>query len=394
MSNDREPVSASEALLQASAHYADDGRRGDDDARPSIAYVGRDVPREVLLAARRRPVRLRGRPGDTCVADRYCGASIDPVARTQLSRILGGELAGTDGLVVSADCEGSVRLFLYLREIHRLDPTPGVPRFTFVDVVHLPHRTSLLYTRTRLAEFVAQLREWTGQPLDDEALRHAITLGNRARRAGRGLQELRTRPGGPLLTGTQSLHLTALGLSSTPDHFVATARTIVDDAAQLRPRDGVRVFLTGSSHDTDAAYRGIEERGAVVVGEDHDWGALAWSDDVVDTADPLTALAQAYSRNAPTAAGFGIRERAEHTVRAAIAARAQLVVAWLRRGDEAPAWDVPSQRAGLARHGIPLLVLPAQPYTDAVAPSVLADLDEAIAAADRTCPSSEAGAVR
>src|SRR3954449_9711450 len=101
---------------------------------PVVAYIGRDVPREALAAAGFTPVRLAGRPGRSALADRYCGPGIDAVARTQLEQVLTGRLAGCAGLVICGDCEGSVRLFRYLREIQRLEPVPGVPPFTFLDL--------------------------------------------------------------------------------------------------------------------------------------------------------------------------------------------------------------------------------------------------------------------
>src|ERR1700759_5186786 len=60
---------------------------------PVVAYVGRGVPREVRAAAGLTPVRLAGVPGRSALADRYCAAGMDEVARTQLELVLTGQLA-------------------------------------------------------------------------------------------------------------------------------------------------------------------------------------------------------------------------------------------------------------------------------------------------------------
>src|SRR5690242_19980096 len=121
---------------------------GEIGGRPVVVHTGADVPRELLTAAGFAPLRLSGRPGFTGPADPYCGHGIDRAAVSRLARLLDGEAAAAAGLVLSADDEGSVRLFLYLRELQRVAPRPGVPRLTFLDLVHLTQRTSAVYNRS------------------------------------------------------------------------------------------------------------------------------------------------------------------------------------------------------------------------------------------------------
>jgi benzoyl-CoA reductase/2-hydroxyglutaryl-CoA dehydratase subunit BcrC/BadD/HgdB len=327
-----------------------------------VAYVGRDVPREVLLAAGLTPVRLAGVPGCSALADRYCDPALDEVTRTQLELVLTGQLSQCAGLVISGDCESSVRLFLSLREIQRRAPMTGVPPFTFLDFVHLPHRTSTVYNAARLDEFVAGLTTWTGQPVADARIAAQIRSANEVRTLVAALQRLRADPAGPRLTGVQALRILHAGFRLPQDTYRDLLTQLIDTSDGLPAHDGVRVFLTGSSHDHDLAYRLIEARGAIVVGEDHDWGALALGRPVDETGDVRSALVAAYGRPAPSSAGFGMAERAECTARSAAEAGAQVVVSWLRHGDDAPAQDVLAQRAALAKAGIPLVALPAQPY--------------------------------
>lgn len=327
---------------------------------PVVAYVGRDVPREVLGAAGFTPVRLAGRPGPSPLADRYCGPGIDAVARTQLEQVLTGRLADCVGLVISGDCDGSVRLFRYLREIQRLEPAPGVPPFTFLDLLHLPYRTSTCYNAVRLDQLIGELEGWAGHAITDERLTEQVRLGNEIRALGARLRHLREDPAGPRLTGLQTLRILRDGSRLSPEAYRDRLGRLVEEAGEPARHEGVRVFLTGSSHDHDQAYRLIEDHGAVIVGEDHDWGAL--DAPVDETGDVRTALVAAYGRGAPSSTGFGIAERAAYTARRATAAGAQVVICWLRQDDDAPAWDVPAQKEALAMAGIPLVALPPQPY--------------------------------
>jgi benzoyl-CoA reductase/2-hydroxyglutaryl-CoA dehydratase subunit BcrC/BadD/HgdB len=346
---------------------------------PVIAHIGRDVPRELLRAAGATPYRLAGRPGFTEAADRFCGSDMDPVARSQLSRVLTGELAGCAGLVISGDCEGSLRAFLYLREIQRLEPFDGIPPFTFLDLLHLPQRTSTMYNVTCLRELAATLGGWTGTTVTDDGLRAAIRRVAATQALGAALRPLRSGVGGPRITGTDALAVLGAGMVRDDDDHPALLEQLIGDSAELPVHDGIRVFLTGSSHDRPDAYRLIESRGAVVVGEDHDWGALSTESSVHASGDPFAALATAYGRGAPASAGYGIAERAAHTARRASEAGARLVVAWLRAGDDAPPWDVHAQREALAELDIPMLVLPGRPYAVEADDDLVERLDRALA---------------
>ena len=365
-----------QALRELSAQYAA-ARAGHLGHARAVVHIGRDVPREVVLAAGLVPVRLPGAPGRPGPGDHLFGAGIDDVARTQLSRVLDGDLAGCAALAVGSDCEGSVRLFLHLSEVQRLEPYPEVPPLAFVDCGHLPQPSTRAYNRVRLDEFVDQVARWGGRPIRDEDLAAAVATANATRRLIRAIRELRVGAGGPRLTGADALRCIGAALCLTPAEVAALAGRLLDEAGGAPPLPGVPVFLTGSGHDHPAAYELIESRGAVVVGEDHDWGDLAGSSDVDERTPVRDAIVDAYWRGAPASAGYGIAERAEQTARLAARAGARLVIAWLREHDPAPAWDVSGQRDALAAVGIPLLELPSRPYRGAC-DNLVERIDEAL----------------
>jgi benzoyl-CoA reductase/2-hydroxyglutaryl-CoA dehydratase subunit BcrC/BadD/HgdB len=127
---------------------------------------------------------------------------------------------------------------------------------------------------------------------------------------------------------------------------------------------GVRVFITGSDHDHPQFYQLVESLGAVIVGEDHDWGDRGY-ERLVDTTvpDSVDAIVDRYHFCPPAGAKFPVAERAAYTAARAVAARADVVICFIRHLDEGPRWDCPDQKKALAKHNIPYLLVDNQPYS-------------------------------
>ena len=141
------------------------------------------------------------------------------------------------------------------------------------------------------------------------------------------------------------------------DRATALLEALLAEADRLPEHEGLRVFLTGSPHDTDHVYTALEDSGLLVVGEDHDWGDLL---SLRRTAAPTeAALAERYQYNGPAAPRASIRARAAHTRRAARECGAQALVSYARIRDDAPGWDYPAQREAT---GLPSVRLSRQPY--------------------------------
>ncbi|MGP3936021.1 2-hydroxyacyl-CoA dehydratase [Nonomuraea sp. KM88] len=317
-----------------------------------VGYVGADMPVELLTAAGVRAFRLTGDPGSgSALGDRYLGRGVDPVARSVLARLLAGSFGELDRIVVSRDCEASLRLFYALRELCRVEPGSGLPEAYLVDILHLPHRTTARYNRRRIGEFAARLEAWTGRPLD---LAGAVAAHDVRRRLLAAAAELR-RAVPARLTGRQFL---AVANAVLPvDEHVALLERLLVEADQLPEHAGRRVFLSGSDHDTPHVYEAIESEGLVIVGEDHSFGGPFVNEPV--GAGGLDALAERYHHGGPTAHRGTAGERAARAAAAVRHCGAELFVAYCRAGDEAPAWDFPAQRAAL---DIPAVLLEHQDY--------------------------------
>ncbi|WP_326949264.1 2-hydroxyacyl-CoA dehydratase family protein [Amycolatopsis sp. NBC_01307] len=334
---------------------------------PAVGYVGADVPVELITAAGLLPLRLAGKPGeDSTLGDRYLGRGVDPVARSILTRILTGGYGPLEAVVVSRDCEASLRLFYALRELHRVEPELRLPPVRLVDVLHLPHHTTTRYVHAK----IAQLREWLGRwrPIGDDDLAAAITAHDTLRRSLGRCAVLRRAN---RLSGTEFLTLVA----ATTRLPVTAATALADRVAAGSPEvEGVRLFLTGSSHDDPGVYKTLEDNGFLVVGEDHDWGELLFARTCA--APTELALAERYQHNGPAAPRASIRQRAAHTAAAARACDAEVLFSYARVHDDAPPWDFPAQRAATGLRAVPA---ERQPYGELTGDALAALLPAGVA---------------
>jgi benzoyl-CoA reductase/2-hydroxyglutaryl-CoA dehydratase subunit BcrC/BadD/HgdB len=325
-----------------------------DRTGPVAGYVGADVPVELLTAAGYHPVRLSGAPDEDASPGRhYLGGGLDPVACSILTRLLAGAYGPLDVLVVSRDCEASLRLFYVLRELRRVEPGIALPPVHLVDVLHLPHRTTTRYVLAK----VRGLREWLGaqgRPVPDAALAGAVTAHDRVRALLREMGVLRAQR---RLTGVEMLGIVA---AVTTRPVVEVLPLLGELTAQLphrEPMPGHPVYLTGSSHDGPHVYAALEAAGLLVVGEDHDRGDLLALGDV-GTATNL-AIAERYQFAGPAAPRASIRARAAHTAAALRERDARGLVSYVRRFDDAPPWDFPAQRAAT---DVPAVLVAQQEY--------------------------------
>jgi benzoyl-CoA reductase/2-hydroxyglutaryl-CoA dehydratase subunit BcrC/BadD/HgdB len=339
-----------------------------------VGYAGSDTPVELIEAAGMLPVRVCGDPlGATDLAERYLGPTGDAPLRSLLNRLLDGSYDYLDYLVIARDSEGLVLLFQTLRELQRVEPRGDLPPFCFLDLLHLPYRTSQLYNRDELRRLRQTLAEWSGTPVGDAEVRAAIARRNAQRALFRALRRHRESDP-PRVSGVEALQAIGAGLVMPIVEHRRLLHSLLAELDEAPGRDGVRVFMTGSEHEYPDVYAAIEAHGGVVVGEDHDWGDRAFADVVDEQVDPIDALADAYQFGAPASTKYGIAERATYTTDQARAARADVVLAFIRAGDDAPAWDVVHQRRALAEYGIPMEVLVDQPYGGAQRGPLLAAL--------------------
>jgi len=327
-----------------------------------VGYAGSDTPVELIEAAGMLPVRVCGDPnGATNLAERYLGPTGDAPVRSLFNRLLDGSYDYLDYLVIARDTESLVLLFQTLRELQRVEPRANLSPFCFLDLLHLPYRTSQLYNRDELRRLRQTLAERSGRPVGDAELCAAIARRNEQRALLREVARHRVSDP-PRLSGVDALRAIGAGQVMPIAEHKRLLHSLLGELHNAPGKTGRRVFLTGSEHEYPDVYEAIEGEGCVIVGEDHDWGDRAFFDLIDEQADPIDALADAYQFGAPASAKYGVAERATYTAQQASAAAADVVLAFIRAGDDAPGWDVAHQRQALAAHGIPMEVLMGQPY--------------------------------
>jgi benzoyl-CoA reductase/2-hydroxyglutaryl-CoA dehydratase subunit BcrC/BadD/HgdB len=331
---------------------------------PVAGYVGADVPVELLTAAGHLPVRLSGSPDeDAAEGRRLLGGGLDPVACSILTRLLAGAFGPLDLLVVSHDCEASLRLFYVLRELARVAPEVALPPLHLVDVLHLPHRTTTRYDLAQVRRFRAWLGE-RGSPVPDDGFARAVAAHDDLRALLREIGAHRARR---VLSGTEMLELVDVACTRPVDEARARLRDVLAGLSARAPLPGTPVVVTGSSHDTPHVYAALEAHGLLVVGEDHDRGDLLALTDVGAPTD--LALAERYQAAGPAAAHAAIADRAAHTARLVRGRGAVGLLAYVRRHDDGPRWDVPAQRAAVQ---VPTVVVEHQEYGRIERPAAVA----------------------
>jgi benzoyl-CoA reductase/2-hydroxyglutaryl-CoA dehydratase subunit BcrC/BadD/HgdB len=328
-----------------------------------VGCLGNDVPEEFLIAAGFLTVRVCGDPSASAeAADRYIERAFDPFVRSQFARIVvDGAYAYLDHLVVSRSSDALVRVFYYLRELHRVEPSLPVPDLYFFDFLHSRYRTSALYNRDRARDLQRVVERWCGRTISPEVLAAAIDTCEENRRLLQQLAALRA-PGAPRVSGVEALQIIGASMFLPREEHSRLLRVFLAEAKDRSPLSGVRLFMTGSAQDHPHFYKLVESCGTVIVGEDHDWGNRHFSGEVDTAADPVEAIVDRYHLRQPSASRASVSARVTALVEQVHAASAQGVIFYILEKDDAPSWDFPEQRKALEAAGIPVLLLDRQPY--------------------------------
>lgn len=330
-----------------------------------VGSFGNDVPEEFLIAAGYLPVRVCGDPGAGVeVSDRYIESAFDPLVRSQFDRIVNGSYSYLDHLIITNSSDVLVRIFYYLRELRRTEPGLPIPDLYYFDFLHTRYRSSALYNRDRTRDLKRVAEGWCGGQITQDSLGRAIAMCNQNRRLLRDMAALRA-PEAPRVSGAQALQITGASMFLPREEHSLLLREFLAEAKIRPPLPGVRIFITGSPHDHLQFYDLVESCGAVIVGEDHDWGSRHFEGEIDTTADPVDAVIDRYHLRQPGASQSTVSQRVEALVDQVRATGAQGVIFYILEKDDAPSWDYPDQRRALEELGLPVLLIDRQPYRTA-----------------------------
>jgi hypothetical protein len=245
-----------------------------------------------------------------------------------------------------------------MQELHRRGRI-SVP-VRMVDQVHLDRPSTVRYNQGQLSQLLDTLADWTGHEITDKSFATALAEHSAVRTALHTMRESRRlcATKGTGTTGLAALHCYTIAACVPPTDAARIITAAHNDRPRTNDRPGTAqsavpalpVFLTGSAPIGDRLYRLIESAGAVIVGEDHDWGDPILSDRLPERApaardELLLELALSRLRGAPAAATSSMAARAKATRAGIDASGARALLSIVRAHDEAPLWDWRHQSA-------------------------------------------------
>ena len=328
-----------------------------------LGKLGFDVPDELAIAAGFLPVQVYADPGRPLpLADKYLEYAFDPVVRSQFQKLTDGTYRRQlDALAISNSTDVIVRIFLYLREIRRSEPEVPVPPLTFIDWLFTRNRIHQARNELVVRLFMEQLAQWSGRPLAEDAVRAAAQLCNEDRAALRAMARLR-RGREVRITGSEALVIIGAAFFMERGRHARLVRQVTAAAETWPVLDGPRLFVTGSAQEDTALYEKLEDAGAVVVGEDHDWGDRFYERDFPMDYPVVRAVVDRYMLREFSSKKAFVSQRVAALDRAVAATAADAVLFYTNIYDDSGSWDYPSQRRSLERQGIPSLHLAKMQY--------------------------------
>ncbi len=318
-----------------------------------IGEMGCDVPDELLIAAGMLPVRVYASPEKKLVeTDKYLEYAFDPVVRSQFEKIVDGTYGRLfDHLAISNSTDVVIRIFLYLREIHRVEPDKNVPPVEFIDWLFTRNRLHQVRNEHTIQIFKEAVESWRGKPLTDEEIAEAMKICNDDRAALREMEKLRS--GEEIrISGCEALVIIGSAFFMDRKEHADLVKKVTEDAASWDVLTGPRLFVTGSDQEDLSVYEKIEDTGAVIVGEDHNWGDRFFERDCNISYSPIRAVVDCYMLREFSSKKAFVSQRVEALNRWVHRTNAEAVVFYTNIYEEAASWDYPSQKKSLEEQGI------------------------------------------
>jgi benzoyl-CoA reductase subunit C len=311
------------------------------------------APEEILQAAGILPIRIMGSAEPHSIADAYLQSNMCPFVRSCLSQGLLKKYDFLDGVLASHTCDAMVKLF----DAWRL--FVGTSFAFLIDQPHVINRFSYDYHLAELRRLVAEVEEFTGQPLAPEALQQAIRLYNENRRLLRELYELR-RADNPPISGSEILNVVRAGMILPKERHNQMLRELLVGLSQreVEPARGPRLLVSGSCIDTPLFPSLVEEAGGVIVADDLCFGTRYFWDQVQDGEDPLGALSRRYLEKVHCACIPLPRDSRFQLIEQLIQDyRVEGVIFYGQKFCDTYAYDFSEHRNRLEKKGVPVLQL-------------------------------------
>jgi benzoyl-CoA reductase subunit C len=257
-----------------------------------LGYLASYFTEELVYAAGVLPVRiLSGRDNDG-ISQRYLYGQYCPTSLGLLAQGLKGNYDYLDGIghaeccMCNRGCFSSWRL--HVPAGRRYSHYVSMPSYVDQPGVNL-------LVRAELSAFKEELEEWTGTPVTDKAIDHAIEVYNTNRALMRQIYELR-RSDNPPVSGTEAMAMTLSSQIMDKEEHNELLKDVLQKLGGYKGGNntGPRLMFTGSEISDTGLIRLIESAGATVV---IDWLCNGMSyiwNQIIPREDRLMAVAQYY----------------------------------------------------------------------------------------------------
>lgn len=318
-----------------------------------LGKLGCDVPDELVIAAGMLPVQVYADQSKLLAeTDKYLEFAFEPVVRAQFEKLVDGTYQSQiDALAISNSTDIVIRVFLYLRELKRVEPDKPIPPVEFIDWLFTRKEMHRRRDKFVIELFQRRIEEWSGREIADEEIRAAGKICNENRAALREMAKLR-RGQEVRISGSEALVIIGAGLFMEKSAHTALVKQVTEDAKGWPVLTGPRVFYTGANQEDTALYEKIEAAGMVVVGEDTDWGDRCYDRDYDPELPVIEGVVDRYLMRGYSAKKATVAQRVEALDREVDAAGAQGVIFYTNQYDEVATWDMPRQRLSLEARGI------------------------------------------
>jgi benzoyl-CoA reductase/2-hydroxyglutaryl-CoA dehydratase subunit BcrC/BadD/HgdB len=340
-------------------HYENPAAEAISVANGGTAVVGltsNTVPWELIRAAGAFPCVINSGNADHPDIGTFMEEGVfEKRIRTIFGAAISGDLEYLSLLLIPRTSEQEYKLYLYLREVARQDPTRRIPPVYLYDMLHTRSPESYSYGLERTLCLKERLEELTGKRIDDSALQHAVRESNSARNSIHKLLHLRRRQ--PRVTGTEALALIGASFFVSRNKYARLADEAVEKMKGRDPFAGKRLLITGSSLNHRGLHRTLEKHGAVVVAEDDWWGSRSAGEDIADRpGDLLKAIYEKYYLDAPSPRVFPLGI-ADAWFQRESTDGIDGVIFYLPPEDCIAGWDYPRRRNFLDERKIPHLLV-------------------------------------
>jgi len=338
------------------------------NGQPVVGSFPMNFPGELAHAAGTLPVILQEADdpitvGHGVIFPFYCGYT-----RSIVDQAAKGDFAVLDAIMFGDHC---VQLLGAADAVRMQLPDTRVIFFQLISSMCDPWTLGRSQETFRVLR--AELEDFVGRPVEDEALRASIRLFNRNRQLLRKLYDMRTAGKAPL-SARQIQHVVKSSMIMDKVEHTAFLEELIADIERSPgpPLAGVRLHLSG--HFCQAPKPEIldmiEDCGAVVVGDDLYHGFRYISTDVPDEGDPVDALAAWYlARNTGVPCPTRVQNNVDwdaFLLNAMEKERAQGMIVLMAKFCEPHMYYYPEVKEAFEKRGVPHLLIETEHETMAL----------------------------